>query len=198
MTMRAILVSFCCIAQVGCIAVLGQAWAGSSTSDIMSVLPPVVKDTTKAADCTVTYLVTDVMTNDMIAVRMQIAPDPNDVAVNNLMPCPPDIPPRLASRVLDACTKRAADPKHCVFADMIRDFEKQPKVDNTAENYSRCASDKATDIGVACWRSGTLEVCDVGCGNSPGRAVAAAVTRCEAKQQRQCPLTGSLPVLAPR
>lgn len=180
------------------IAVAGQAWAAPSSSDILNVLPPVITDTTMAANCTVTYLVTDVTTNDMIAVRMQIAPDPNDKPVNNLMPCPPEVPPRVAARVLDKCIKRAADAKHCVFADMGRDFEKQPKVDNTAENYARCASDKATDIGVACWRSGTLDVCDVGCGNSPAGAVAAAVTRCEAKQQRQCPITGSLPVLAPR
>jgi hypothetical protein len=176
----------------------GHAWAGTSTSDLMNVLPPVVKDTTKAASCTVTYLVTDVTTNDLFAVRMQIAPDANDVPANNLMPCPPAIPPRLAARALDACIKRATDPKHCVFADMGRDFEQQPKVDNTAENSARCASDKATDIGVACWRGGALEICDVGCGASPDKAVAAAVTRCEAKQQRQCPITGSLPVLAPR
>ncbi len=176
----------------------GQASAGTSTSDLMNVLPPVVKDTTKAADCTVTWLVTNVMTNDTLAVRMQIASDEDDKPVNNLMPCPTDIPPRVAARALDACIRRAADPKHCVFADMGRDFEKQPKADNTAENYSRCASDKATDIGVACWRSGTLEICDVGCGDSPATAVSAAVSRCEAKQQRQCPIAGSLPVLAPR
>jgi hypothetical protein len=181
-----------------CDMVPGLARAGTSTSDITNVLPPIVRDTSKAADCTVTYLVTNVVTNDTIAVRMQIAPDPNDVAVDNLMPCPPNVPPRLAARALDACVKRAADSKQCVFADMGRDFEKQPRVDNTAENYARCTSDRATDIGVACWRSGTLEVCDVGCGNSPVSAVAAAVTRCEAKQQRQCPITGSLPVLAPR
>jgi hypothetical protein len=198
MTMRAIVGSLHAIAVLCCIAVFGPAWAGTSTSDIMNVLPPIVTDTTKAATCTVTYLVTDVMTNDMFAVRVQIAPDENDVPVNNLMPCPPQVPPRVAARVLDKCIKRAADSKHCVFADMSRDFEKQPKVDNTAENYARCASDKASDIGVACWRAGTLEVCDVGCGNSPASAVAAAVTRCEAKQQRQCPITGSLPVLAPR
>jgi hypothetical protein len=192
MTIRTILVLLCCL------VLPGPARAGTSTSDIMNALPPVVKDTTKAATCTVTYLVTDITTNDMIAARMQIAPDPNDQPVNNLMPCPPDIPPRVAYRALDVCRKRAADSKHCVFADMARGFEKQPKADNTAENYARCASDKATDIGVACWRAGELEVCDVGCGDSPATAVAAAVTRCEAKQQRQCPITGSLPVLAPK
>lgn len=192
MITRAILVSLCCLAT------LGPARAGSSTSDILSALPPVIEDTTKAADCTVTYLVTDVATNDTIAVRMQIAPDPNDRPVNNLMPCPRDIPPRVASRALDACMKRAADPNDCVYADMGRDFEKQPRADNTAENNARCASDKAADIGVACWLSGELQVCDVGCGETPAKAIAAAVNRCEAKHKRQCPITGSLPVLAPR
>ena len=179
------------------LTMLGPALAGTSTFDITNGLPAVIKDTTKAANCTVTYLVTDIATNDTIAVRMQIAPDPNDQPKNDLMPCPPDVPPRVASRALDACGKRATDPKNCVFADMARGFEQQPKADNTAENYSRCASDKATDIGVACWRSGELQVCDVGCGNSPATAITAAVTRCEAKHQRQCPITSSQPVLAP-
>lgn len=183
---------------IGCLAIIGQAWAGTSTTEIMNALPPVIKDTTQAADCTVTYLVMDVVTNDLIAARMEIAPDPNDEPVNNLMPCPREIPPRVASRALDACAARASDPQRCVFADMGRDFEKRPEAGNTAENYARCASDRATDIGVACWLSGGLQVCDVGCGNSPARAVAAAVSRCEAKHERQCPITGSLPVLAPR
>jgi hypothetical protein len=185
------------VAQIG-VAQIGVAWAGTTSSDINSGLPPVVKDTAKPPDCTVTYLVTDATTNDTIAVRMQIAPNPNDEPVNNVMPCPPDIPPRVALRALDACTRRAADPKSCVFADMGRDFASRPRLDNTAENSSRCTSDKATDTGLACWRSGELQVCDVGCGNSAASAIASAVERCEAKHQRQCPITGSLPVLAPR
>lgn len=186
------------LALLCCLALAAVARAGDSSSDITSGLPPVVKDTSRPADCTVTYLVTNVATNDTLAVRMQIAPDSNDTPANNVMPCPPDIPPRIASRALDACTRRAAEPKHCVFADMARDFEKAPRLDNTAENTARCTSDKATDIGVACWRSGELDVCDVGCGNSAAAAIAAAEQRCEAKQQRQCPITRSLPVLAPR
>ena len=130
-----------------------------------------------------TYLVANVITNDMIAVRMQIAPDLNDRPVNDVMPCPPEVPPRVAARALDACMLRAADPKNCVFADMGRDFEKQPNVDNTAENRSRCASDKATDIGVACWRSGDLQVCGVGCGNGPAGGDNLSGHRCEAKHQ---------------
>jgi hypothetical protein len=190
--MRIILILLCCLAMSD------AARAGTNSSDILSGLPPIVKDTTKPPTCTVTYLVTNVTTNDTIAVRMQIVPDPNDAAVNNVMPCPPDIPPPVASRALDVCTRRAAEPKHCVYADMGRGFEKTLRLDNTAENNSRCASDKATDIGLACWRSGELDVCDVGCGNNAAAAIAAAVERCEAKQQRQCPITGSLPVLAPR
>jgi hypothetical protein len=190
--MRIILPLLCCLAMPN------LAHAGTSSSDIQSGLPPVVKDTAKPPDCTVAYLVTNITTNDTIAVRMQITPDPNDTPVNNVMPCPPNIPPRVASRALDACTRRAAEPRHCVYADMGRDFQSRPRLDNTAENNARCASDKATDIGLACWRSGELDVCDVGCGSSAASAIAAAVERCEAKQQRQCPITGSLPVLAPR
>ncbi len=192
MTTRAILIAMCCA------GVFSQAHAAPSTFDIPNAPPPIVEDTTKATNCTVTYLVTDTTTNDTIAVRMQIAPDPNDQPVNNLLPCPKDIPPRVASRALDACVIRAADPRNCVYADMARGFEKRSIADNTAENNSRCASDKATDIGIACWLSGDLQVCGVGCGDSPAAAIATAVNRCEAKHQQQCPITGSLPVLAPR
>jgi hypothetical protein len=192
MSIRTILALLCCF------AISGPVRAVPSTFEIDSDLPPIVTDSTKAASCTVTYLVTDITTNDMIAVRMQISPDPNDQPVNNLMPCPAQIPPRVASRALDACIIRAGDPKNCVYADMARDFDKRRNSDNTAENSSRCASDKATDIGVACRLAGDLQVCDVTCGSSPEDAVASAVSRCESKQQTQCPISGSLPVLAPR
>jgi hypothetical protein len=186
------------VTMLCCLAAPQVARAGTNSTDALGGLPPVVKDTAGPSDCTVTYLVTNVTTNDTIAVRMQIAPDPNDVPVNNVMPCPPDIPPRIASRALDACSRRAAEPKHCVFADMGRDFARQPRLDNTAEDHARCRSDKASYIGLACWRSGALDVCDVGCGASAALAIAAATERCQARQQRQCPITGSLPVLAPR
>jgi len=192
MTARLALIVLCWL------AVIGPVWPVPNTFDTPNAPPPVVEDTTKAANCTVTYLVTDITTNDTIAVRMQISPDPNDMPANGLMPCPRDIPPRIASRALDACIVRATDPKNCVFTDMARGFESRPIADNTTENGSRCTSDKASDIGVACWRSGELQVCGVGCGDSPVTATAAAVSRCEAKHQRQCPITGSLPVLAPR
>jgi hypothetical protein len=189
---RAILTVLCC-----CV-LLGSARAAPSTFDNPNALPPVIEDTTKAANCTVTYLVVDIATNDLIAVRMQISPGQDERAANNLMPCPPEIPPRVASRALDACAIRAVDPKDCVYADMGRDFDVRRNANNTAENSSRCTSDKATDIGVACWRSGELQICGVSCGDSPGAAIVSAVNRCEAKHQRQCPITGSLPVLAPR
>jgi len=176
----------------------GVAQAAPSTLDLLNTLPPVVEDTTKPPNCTVTYLVANIVTNDVIAVRMRIAPDMNDRAVKNLLPCPPVIPPRVASRALDACILRAADPKNCVYADMGRDFDKRPNINNSAENSSRCASDKTSDIGIACWRSGELQVCGVGCGDSPEAAKTSAINRCEAKHQRQCPITGSLPVQAPR
>lgn len=176
----------------------GPAWAATNTFSPDDGLPPVVEDTTKAADCTVAYLVTDLATNDLYAVRMRIAPAADERPVNDLMPCPREIPPRIATRALDVCVDRAADPKSCVFADMGRDFADQPTASNTSEDAARCASDKASDIGVACWRAGELQVCGVGCGNSPAAAVAAAVRRCEARHQRSCPITGSLPVLAPR
>jgi hypothetical protein len=187
----------CCFVMLGS-AILELVRAAPSTFDPQSNLPSVVEDTTKAADCTVTYLVSDIATNDTLAVRMQIAHDPNDRPVNNLMPCPADIPPRLASRALDACVVRAANPRDCVYTDMVRDFDKRPNINNTAENSSRCASDKSSDIGVACWLSGKLQVCGVACGDSPEAAVRAAVSRCETKHQTQCPITGSQPVLAPR
>jgi hypothetical protein len=192
MNLRAILIPICWFGLMHAVS------AAPSTFDTQNDLPPVVEDTTKAATCTVTYLVDDITTNDTIAVRMRIAPDPDDKPANNLMPCPPDIPPRVAARALDACITRAADPRDCVFADMGRDFAQRPDVDASAENSSRCASDKAADIGIACWRSGELQICGVGCGASPNAAVSAAVNRCETKHQRQCPITGSLPVLAPR
>jgi hypothetical protein len=197
MKLRGIFITICYL--FSCTSISGTSlWAAPSTFENQNGLPPVVEDTTRAENCTVTYLVTDITTNDMLAVRMQIAPGENDRPKNNLMPCPPDIPPRVASRALDACVVRAADPKDCVFADMGRDFDKRPGANNTAENASRCSSDKASHIGVACWRSGELQVCGVGCGDSPGSAMSAAVSRCEAKHQQQCPITGSVPVLAPR
>jgi hypothetical protein len=192
MLRRALLTSLLALAPIELLR------AAPGSFDLQNAPPPVVEDTMKAANCTVTFLVSDIATNDMLAVRMMIAPKADDLPVNNRMPCPPDIPPRVAARALDACVIRAAEPNDCVYADMGRDFAARPNTNNSAENASRCVSDKASEIGVACWRSGELQICGVGCGDSPASAITAAVSRCEAKHQRQCPITGSIPVLAPR
>jgi hypothetical protein len=120
-----------------------------------------------------------------------------DTPVNNRLRCPAAMPIRVGLRALDVCTTRTGESKYCVFADMSRGFEREPTINNTAENASRCASDNASDIGVACWTSGKLLVCDVACGNSPKEAKASAQARCQDKQQQSCPVTASVPVSGP-
>ncbi|MGE0416748.1 MAG: hypothetical protein AB7O80_08075 [Acetobacteraceae bacterium] len=160
-------------------------------------IPPVVEDQGKPLDCTALYLVTDVSTNDVFAVRMRIAPAENDRPLHHRMPCPDAIPPRLAVRAMDACASHSVDPNTCVFTDMSRGFEREPAERNTASNASRCTSDKADFAAIACWKSGTLEVCNVGCGATEQAATAAARERCEDKHQRSCPITGAVPVPIP-
>lgn len=160
-------------------------------------LPPVVQDSTKPRQCTVTYLVEDIATNDAYAARMQISPAEDARPTGNLMPCPAMVSPRLAARALDECTSRAADPRSCVFADMSRGFQTEPELRNTAENASRCPSDRFSHIGIACWKSGTLDVCNVGCGPTAEEAQARARARCADKHQTVCPVSESVPVLAP-
>ncbi len=193
MTMRRALMLLMCLTGPS-----GQAWAGPDGYDPPNPPPSVIEDTAKADDCTVAYLVMDTAMNDMFAVRMRITPAENDRAAGGVMPCPRDVPPRVATRALDACAARASDPKVCVYADMGRGFATQPNANNTAENTSRCSSDRAVYIGVACWRSGPLDICGVGCGVSPESAIGTAVSRCESRHQQSCGITGSLPVLAPR
>jgi hypothetical protein len=171
--------------------------AGPLTFDLHLDVPPIVADSQAPAGCTVTYLIADTANNDLFAARMRIPPSEAEAPVNNRMPCPPDVPPRVASRALDMCMSRATDQKSCVFADMARGFEQEPAIANTSEIASRCSSDKFSDIGVACWTSGKLSVCDVGCGNSPAAAAAAAKARCEDKQQHSCPVTATVPVAGP-
>jgi hypothetical protein len=165
--------------------------------DLKIDLPPIIQDSTKPRQCTVTWLLDDTATNDVYAVRMQITPTEDARPVGDRMPCPPVISPRIAARALDVCTARAADPRSCVYADMSRGFERERDIRNTAENSSRCASDQFSHIGVACWKSGGLEVCDVGCGRTAEDARAAARARCGEKHQKSCDTVGSLPVLAP-
>jgi hypothetical protein len=173
------------------------ASAGPLSFDLQLNVPPVIADSQAPAGCTVTYLIADTANNDLFAARMRIASAETDAPVANRMPCPRDVPTRVASRALDMCMSRAGDQKSCVFADMARGFESEPTIANTSEIASRCASDKFSDIGAACRMSGKLSVCDVACGNTPAEAVAQARTRCEDKQQHSCPVTATVPVSGP-
>jgi hypothetical protein len=98
---------------------------------------------------------------------------------------------------MDACLSRAGERRSCVFADMSRGFDQNPDLTNTAENGSRCASDRFSHIGVACWKAGALEICNVGCGQQPSDAMREARERCEAKHQKTCEITGVQPIQAP-
>lgn len=160
-------------------------------------MPPIVDDSAAPRQCTMTYLVQDIASNDMYAARMQVLPKQDAEPVNGAMPCPTAAPGRMITQALEVCGVRAVDRKTCVFADMARDFQLEPEVRNTAENTSRCASDTSNTIGVACWKSGTLDVCSVACGQSAQEAVDLARLRCESKHQKTCDITGSLPVSLP-
>lgn len=174
------------------------AWPALDYSDGYEDFPPIVSDAQGVVPCTVAWLVTDLSTNDMTLMRMRIERDGNDKVIDGKVACPAEISPRMGREALEDCAVRAADPKTCVFADMVRDFDQQPVLTNTAENASRCASDKASDIGVACWHAAKFDVCAAACGDSPASAIASAVSRCESKHQRSCPVTGSAPVLPPQ
>lgn len=171
--------------------------AGPLPFDLQLSVPPVVADSKAPARCTVTYLIADTANNDLFAARLRIDNVESDQPADNRLPCPSDVPPRVARQALDICTSRAADAKACVFADMSRGFEVQPDIRNTSEIASRCASDRFSHIGAACWTAGKMTVCDVGCGNSPAEAVVQAKARCEEKQQHSCPITGTVPVAGP-
>src|SRR3978361_1328941 len=171
--------------------------AGPMAFDLQLHLPPVIADSTAPVKCTVTYMVADLSNNDLYAARMRIEPAETDRPVQNRLPCPAGMPPRVGLRALDICTTRTGEAKFCVFADMSRGFERDQDPHNTSENAARCSSDKASDIGVACWMSGTLSVCNTACANSPQDALAQARARCEDKQQHSCPVTATVPVSGP-
>ena len=175
------------------------AWAGPVDFNLQLHTPPVIYDSKAPPTCTVTWLLEDTSNNDVFAARMRIAPAETDTPVNGRMPCPSpsSIPPRMADSALDFCRDHATEPRSCVFADMARGFETRKEVGNTAENASRCSSDRATHIALSCWMSNGLAVCDAACGNTAAEAETAAKTRCEDKQQRSCPITASVPVLGP-
>jgi hypothetical protein len=173
------------------------AQAGPLGFDLGLHVPPVIADSTAPTKCTVTYMVADLINNDLFAARMRIDSAETDTPVQNRLPCPATIPPRVGLRALDVCTSRTGEAKFCVFADMARGFEREPDIRNTAENAARCSSDKASDIGVACWMSGTLSVCNTVCAISPAEALVQAKARCEDKQQHICPITATVPVAGP-
>jgi hypothetical protein len=178
-------------------ALVLPANAGPLSFDLDLHVPPVIADSTAPTKCTVTYMIADLANNDLYATRMRIDPMETDSPVHNRLPCPPNMPPRVGLQALDVCISRSGESKYCVFADMSRGFEQEPDVHNTAENASRCSSDKASDIGVACWMSGKLSVCNVACANSPQDALVQARARCEDKQQHSCPITATVPVSGP-
>jgi hypothetical protein len=186
---------------LGCLLMLlwcgVAAEAGPLGFDLDLHVPPIVADSTAPAKCTVTYVVADLTNNDLYAARMRIAPVETDTPVRNRLPCPATISPRVGLRALDVCTTRTGEAKYCVFADMGRGFERAPDIHNTAENAARCSSDTASDIGVACWMSGKLSVCNMACANSPADALVQARARCEDKQQHSCPITATVPVSGP-
>jgi hypothetical protein len=173
------------------------AKAGPVAFDLELHVPPVIADSTAPTKCTLTYVVADLTNNDLYAARMRIDPVETDTPMQNRLPCPTTISPRVGLRALDVCTTRTGESKYCVFADMSRGFEREPDIHNTAENAARCSSDKASDIGVACWMSGKLSVCNVACANSPADALDQAKARCEDKQQHNCPITATVPVSGP-
>lgn len=175
----------------------GVAKGGLLPFDLQQHLPPVIADSKAPVGCTVTYLIADLANNDLFAARMRIASAETDSPVGNRMPCPAQMPPRVGIQALETCLNRAGDSKDCVFADMSRGFEQKPDIHNTSENATRCSSDKFTDIAAACWMSGKLAVCDVGCGNSPAQSITQARSRCEDKHQQSCPVSATAPVSGP-
>ena len=175
----------------------GGTSAGPMAFDLHLDVPPVIADSQAPVGCTVTYLIADTANHDLFAARMRIASAETDTPVNNRMPCPSAVPPRVGLRALDTCMTRAGESRYCVFADMTRGFEQEPDVHNTSEIASRCSSDKFSNIAAACWMSGNLSVCNVACGQSPRQAVAQARSRCEEKQRHSCPITATVPIAGP-
>jgi hypothetical protein len=175
----------------------GGASAGPQAFDLHLDVPPVIADSKAPVGCTVTYLIADTANNDLFAARMRIASAETDMPVDNRMPCPREVPTRVATRALDTCLSREGDRASCVFADMARGFASEPTVNNSSEIASRCSSDAFSDIAASCWMAGRLAVCDVACGHSPAEAIAQAKARCEEKQEHSCPLTATVPVSGP-
>ena len=186
------------IAAILLLLMAGSAAAAPLSFGTDESVPAVVTDTTKPRMCTVAFLVTDVATNDVFVARMQIEPGVDEKPTKNRYGCPTAVPTRVSARAMEACLVRAGDAKLCVFGDMAREFEKRPDARLTAENTSRCASDIYSHIGIACWKSGERDICNVACGGSDQEARDLARGRCEVKQQKRCAITGAAEVLPPQ
>jgi hypothetical protein len=176
------------------------ASARAATLDFSNddTVPPVVTDTTRPRKCTIAYLVTDVATNDVYVSRMEVDSAPDANPTRGRYPCPTNVPARVATRAMESCLVRAGDSRYCVFGDMARGFENRPDARLTAENTSRCASDLYSYIGIACWKAGERNICDVACGGTEQEAKDMARGRCEVKQQQRCGVTGAAPILPPQ
>lgn len=147
--------------------------------------------------CTVTYLVEDFVANETYAARMRFTPAFNALPVKGGMPCPALVPQQVGERALDGCRDHAGKQSDCVFADMASSFRGTPAIANSNENASRCESDRASQIAIACLDAGGLDLCSVGCGDDRDGAIAAARNRCQAAHGNACTITGVLPVAAP-
>lgn len=187
------------------IAIVAALWFSSSCALAAPLsfsgdgsVPSVVTDTAKPRQCAIAYLVADVGTNDLYVSRHQIASSPDETPSRGRYACPTAVPARVATRALEPCQARAGDRKLCVFGDMGRGFESRRDPRLTAENTSRCASDLASYIGIACWKSDDVNVCNVACGNTEQEARDLARGRCEVKQQKRCEITGAAEILPPQ
>ncbi len=179
---------------------IGTLPSGAATLSFSGeeAVPPVVTDTTRPRQCTIAYMITDVGTNDAYVVRMGVDPSPDAVPARGRYSCPTAVPARVATRAMETCLVRAGDPRYCVFGDMSRGFENRPDARLTAENTSRCASDIYNYIGIACWKAGDRDVCNVACGGTEQEAKDLAKGRCEVKQQQRCTITGAAEILPPQ
>jgi hypothetical protein len=188
---------FVTMLALGVLAPLHTARPGPMPPARGSGIPPIVEDSGAPQQCTIAYLVTHVLTNDTFLVRMRLTPGDDARPVRNRFACPSPVPARFGIRALDACTVRADDANQCVYSDMARGFEREPIGRNTAENQSRCRSDQWNFIGLACRKSGAIDLCAVGCGNTEPEAIAQARTRCEEKHQASCAITQAAPIAVP-
>ncbi len=90
----------------------GVAQAGPLGFDLGLHLPPVIADSTEPTKCTIIYMIADLTNNDLYAARMRIDSAETDRPVQNRLPCPATVPPRVSLRALDVCTSRTGDSQH--------------------------------------------------------------------------------------